>query len=831
MVACDDEPLGPSFGSITVELVATDPAPPPAPPAAAPEDTSLGVADDPQEARKAPTTNGRGSPEGLEKARPDHDVDEDAETVLDGESPVGSPALSPRGAAVFDAVTVRVEGPTNKNASLVLVGENWVGTVDGLEPGSYTVTVQGTTGGEVTYFGTTPSVNVVRGQNTTASVPWNTFQPALGAVPAQTLQAQVGVTWGAITGATGYEFQWADNPDFSSPQSSTGTATSATAGPVGDAGMHYVRVKASNDAVSNGAWSEAASFEVLTDTIPSGSDQADAPDLGFAPTVDRTGLNILPTGDTDWFAVQACVLDTLFVDVLAQQLSPASALDSYLEIKSADGQVVLAENDDAVGTDSHIEMELGESGVFNIVVSGAGNTVGYYELSIQVTPGPANTGSDCSIVTQVPTTISVAPAGAALSSIGNTQDYTVEVRDQMDWPISPSRYVVEWAALNPDVATAPGGSVPGTEAGTLTAERDGQVIVQATAIENGGAWELSGYAVLTVTDPGAEQANVFDSLPAPAGAYTLGSWGASASDIWASGMDNSISYQALMHYDGASWTMDPAINGTPSAPVGYLWGIWGASPTDIYAVGGQGDLLHYDGTWAVVVPTTGLELLDVWVAAPNDVHVAGMNGLYHWDGAVWDTAYAAADDFWDVWGTAANDVWAVTQSGNTYHYDGSVWSLHTTLSDWYADMWGAGPEDIWACGATSFAHWDGNSWSEEATPLGSLCLGIWGTSSSDIYATSLSGELAHYDGNGWAEQDSGTGESLREVLAIAPDRVWALGSNGTLLRYDGSGWSPESSGTTEALIAAYATGPEAVWVLGDGGTVLHYDGADWYQVL
>jgi hypothetical protein len=468
-------------------------------------------------------------------------------------------------------------------------------------------------------------------------------------------------------------------------------------------------------------------------------------DIGFAPSGIFNGVNILPAGEEDWYNLAICALDTVIAEVRAQRLSPASALNSLLRIYDDAGNILIAEHDDDVGTDSRVEIVSALSDRFNIVVSGSGNSVGYYELDIDVRQGPANTGSDCTVAAQIPTTLSVFEPGAATEGLGTTVTFWTELYDQNGWMIAPNWYDVTWISLNPDVATGPG-TIPGTELATFTAQRDGQVVIEAQAAG------LQSWAVLTVTDPGAAPANVFDTLAAPAGSFGLNSWGASASDIWTSGMDPGFNYKALWHYDGGSWSMDPNINGTAAAPTGYIFGLWGTDHTDIYASGYPGDFLYYGGTWSVAVPAGQVndELIGIWAGAPNDVHIAGFNGLYHWDGANWDTLYTdASEDFWGIWGTAANNIWATGASGNMYHYDGSGWAPHTTLSSMYVGIWGAGPDDIWTCGGSSFAHWDGGSWAEEPSPMSNQCFGIWGTSASDIYATSVGGELAHFDGSNW----------------------------------------------------------------------------------
>jgi len=61
-------------------------------------------------------------------------------------------------AGSLDSIRVKVAGPTNKTMDFACSASTCSGTVDGLDPGSYSVVVAGIVGGAVDHYGTVSSV-------------------------------------------------------------------------------------------------------------------------------------------------------------------------------------------------------------------------------------------------------------------------------------------------------------------------------------------------------------------------------------------------------------------------------------------------------------------------------------------------------------------------------------------------------------------------------------------------------------------------------------------------------------------------------------------------
>ncbi|MBN2272123.1 MAG: hypothetical protein JXN61_16030 [Sedimentisphaerales bacterium] len=275
-------------------------------------------------------------------------------------------------------------------------------------------------------------------------------------------------------------------------------------------------------------------------------------------------------------------------------------------------------------------------------------------------------------------------------------------------------------------------------------------------------------------------------------------------DVWGSAADNvfAISYAdgtgngpggLVLHYDGASWNVNSALDK-------FLTGIWGSSATDIWAVGHYGVLLHSsDGiTWEQRPEiSSGNHFWDVWGTAPDNVWAVGESIAYtgpgqnrgiiwHWDGLQWSFAGAYAGDgetqFNGVGGRGANEVYTVGSSGYGFVFDGTSWNR---LDNWYEqalEVWGT-DTDLFVASMRRWGHFDGSQW--EWGPdygFGNNLTGISGTSAQNVYMVGVGGRIIHFDGSEWSEMDSGTTNLLHGVWVSETGTVFAVGLNGTILR-------------------------------------------------
>lgn len=197
----------------------------------------------------------------------------------------------------LDGGVVHIEGPTSRTVTMT---PGTTKTIDGLQPGTYTVALEGMIGAELESFGETGGVTVTAGHNTPVTVTLASFVPTLSNVPSSTIIGQsLTVSFTPITKATGYRVEWDTNPDFPNPTQQETTSTSVTI-PVDASGTIYIRVRARNR------------FGTLSRASPTASTTAtfEAPDVLREKAIEAFAL-AFSGGDTQEGLV---LLDGLFAD-------------------------------------------------------------------------------------------------------------------------------------------------------------------------------------------------------------------------------------------------------------------------------------------------------------------------------------------------------------------------------------------------------------------------------------------------------------------------------------------------------------------------------------
>jgi hypothetical protein len=645
------------------------------------------------------------------------------------------------------------------------------------------VTVKGSTGGAVTYYGKTTGISVTANQSRAANVTLSAFAPtSVAPGVSQTVTAEVSVSWSPVTTATGYQVQWADNPGFTGASSKTVTGgTSTTVGPVQDVGTHFVRVRATNADVTNGAWSNSGTWDVLPDqssTTPGDSD-ADAGDLGFSPSaVGLTELNILPSSDEDWFKVAACIGDTIAAAVSTSGFTPASTLNPQVSAyHSSDLTTPYVSN--GVG----FEVEVQKTGDNFVVVTGNSGSVGAYNLGIAVRPGAANTGTDCG--NEPPSRILFDTPGQTVA-VGATVTYTATPYNSNNEAMVG--LAQSWMSANPAIATV-------DNAGVVTGVLHGQATQTVTI---GGL--TRGVTTTVISSPSSTPINVFGLDPQATsdglqGIVWTSGWAASPNDAWVVGNTGS----GIARFDGANWT----VGASPIDTVFY--GVWGAAADDIRAVGNGGAIVHFNGTdWQTETSPATDDLFGVWGSRPGNVYAVG--GMYpgvgrmlRYNGTQWMdiTGDLPTTDktFLGVWGTSSQDVFAVGEDKLLLHHDGTSWTQMTTpgtVGDTvdFNDVWGTASDNVYIAGDFgTVLHYDGASWTAVAgLPDNRHFVRMWGPSDQEVYALGSNSTVAYFDGSVWSVlMNGGTGYgSVRDMWFPTPDDIAVTFGASVLRGYRGA---------------------------------------------
>jgi hypothetical protein len=136
------------------------------------------------------------------------------------------------------------------------------------------------------------------------------------------------------------------------------------------------------------------------------------------------------------------------------------------------------------------------------------------------------------------------------------------------------------------------------------------------------------------------------------------------------GMHTWAGYWSL-HKDYSDGGFNPQ---TMNTNLGFVLDIWAFDGDTAYAVGDLG-MAKYDGwAWgAVNVPTTE-SLYGVWGLSEDSLWAVGGNGtILHWDGSQWNDipnpAHGTGTTLREIWGTSDHDLWVVGDNGTVLYRD------------------------------------------------------------------------------------------------------------------------------------------------------------------
>lgn len=306
-----------------------------------------------------------------------------------------------------------------------------------------------------------------------------------------------------------------------------------------------------------------------------------------------------------------------------------------------------------------------------------------------------------------------------------------------------------------------------------------------------------------------------------------GVWGASLGDVWAVGRE-------LLHYDGTVWS-----SLTPFATT--LASIDGANASDILAVGNAGVAYHYDGaSWVATTTNTGVNLVAVRYAGPNNAYAIGSGTILHWDGSAWTpvnvTGVSGALFALDV--VAPDRIYIGGASGTIAHFDGNTWTVRTLAGVSIRALMAAG-EGLLVSGTSGInipeLYYIDETWQSMrlaadgfiglpmtflTTSAGERLVGLGGQNGARVLTNR---------GPSWGRTAGWTDGDVFDLAILDVDEAYAVErgtvDTGDVLYWDGRQWSEVFTTTTPAL-AVYASASDDVFVVSDM-VISHFDGMQW----
>lgn len=587
---------------------------------------------------------------------------------------------------------------------------------------------------------------------------------------------------------TGVPFTWASSADGVARVDGSGLVTavaggSATISATAEGAVGTAQVTVAQRAKSVAVTPGTATLTALSATVQLAATAEDAgghaiPDKRFTwsssheivATVDTTGVvtavgngtaTITATADGAGSAAEVTVAQELarvsvtpgapLLDALGATAQLAAAPQDANGYDMGGGPFTWASSDEAVATVS-------SSGLVTAVANG--------DAIISATTEDVEGHADLTVA-QRATRVSLTPAGASISGLAGTRQFTVAAWDAGNSPIPGPWINATWTSLNPHVAAVD------AVAGTATGVGAGQVPI---GVDVDGVVE---YALLSVLAPEWPRVNLWAEMESGIQERVEGVWGTSADNVFAAAGSH------VLRYDGNRW------RSVFQDHASLLMGVWGSSDQDVYVVGNAARVLHYDGvSWSLVSSGMSDMLSTAWGTSPRDIFAVSWDGtIVHFDGSHWSSmGKPAAVDLHGLWGTSGTDVYTVGQQV-ALQYDGAAWNdISTGVSRNIEGLWGAAGNEVYAGGVDgNVFRYNGTQWTRIAFELPMFIDAAWGSSATDIYfagADSLgNAAILHYDGTRWwTLYHSRIPETILALWGAPTGELYAVGTGGTILK-------------------------------------------------
>lgn len=367
----------------------------------------------------------------------------------------------------------------------------------------------------------------------------------------------------------------------------------------------------------------------------------------------------------------------------------------------------------------------------------------------------------------------------------------------------------------------------------------------ASLVTLNGVWvDPSGDAWVTQSDGVIKRWHGDTPTVMAAGVYAGSIWGTAPDDVFFTTIGG------VYHYAGTSFA--PVYTGGKTA--GWYQGV----KDDVWISGGDGAILHWDGTaiteMSGAVPSSAT-VQSADYAKFNDVSwVAGSaapSKLIHWDGTQFtttaiETAYTPIGDN------------ACTSLGSVRVIDGKWWivcssgvvatksgpsTLELITGPWDANgtMWGTSKTNLYLAPGGDLRHFDGTTWTRIAKPMaivrGRAGAGIDGADELfGAHRTNVAGQdtgyFDHFDGATWTAIPVVTSKVpdpirfISSVYPLGPDEAMIVGGAGLAFHYQSGALTPIAPGTTVDLAGIWGPDADHLWITGGNGTLLQWDRAN-----
>ena len=269
-------------------------------------------------------------------------------------------------------------------------------------------------------------------------------------------------------------------------------------------------------------------------------------------------------------------------------------------------------------------------------------------------------------------------------------------------------------------------------------------------------------------------------------------------DVWAVGkittneqdsLGNDLDPYNIIHWDGTDWNLDRVLYSGIAVPG---QAVFGFNEDEVYIVAGS--TFKWDGTgWTDLNVPFGIfngNVTKFWGTSSSNLYFVGGNGtLVHYNGSDWTKIDSGTDmNILDIWGFDDGTFYCVAGMGINqpnelliYNNNGQLVRKITHQKNLKNSLWGIAPNNIYAVGEGLF-HFNGIDslkmieWPTEIPKFAMSSVG--GTKENNIFVAGAFGFVMHYNGQTWYYYDELYAENIIKSVSVVENQVISVGLDG-----------------------------------------------------
>ena len=242
-----------------------------------------------------------------------------------------------------------------------------------------------------------------------------------------------------------------------------------------------------------------------------------------------------------------------------------------------------------------------------------------------------------------------------------------------------------------------------------------------------------------------------------------------------------------------------------------------------WATGNEVVYTYTFGEWETTyLPDTNAGGNAIFAFSPDDVWIAGLRSVMHFDGTLWSPVEVPLGTvIRGMRGAPDGTLFVVGDDGVVLRSSGDqLFSLDSGVTTRLRDVFPVSAGRALFVGDDGLSlRFEGGTMTPLTTGVSGRITAIDGTSFSSVYAAGSGGVFLRFDGTSWQTMPDHPAAQVTGIHAPRGDEIYISTIEEAVLRFDGQAWNPEPADALSGIVsyrAAFALPNGTAWLVGGG---------------